>query len=72
MRLFFSIFLILSVHAEKLSTFIDDYYNGMNDYEIDYERGVKDWITHWMADLDRLTNLMTQGGNYNVRVHIRF
>ena len=72
MRLFFSIFFIFFVNAEELSTFIDDYYNGMNDYEIDYERGVEDWITHWMADLDRLTNLMTQGGNYNVRVHIRF
>ena len=58
MRLVFSIFFILSVNAEDLSNFIDDYY-GMNDYEMDY--GLDPPIN--IADfLDRLTNMMTKRG----------
>ena len=65
MLVYFSILLNLSVNADQ-STFIDDYYNGLQDYDMDSGAGVPGF--HWIAHMDRLMTVMQRRGHYN---HVR-
>ena len=59
MPIYCSILLILSVNGDDMSSFIDDYYNGMEDYDMDYMYGQHAWTLH----MDRMMTLMTRRGN---------
>ena len=55
MRLIILISVIFFVNGQDPSTFNDDYYNGMKDYDLEPQMGVADF-------LDRLTNMMAKRG----------